>query len=132
MNAPRPPGGEKPAVDIRLSVQRSPRDHPRLALAQRVEALGFDALLVGDHRDSGASPWLALASAAAVTERIRLGTYVLQAGVREPLDMANDAATLDLLDPGRVVLGMGAGHTPVEWGAIGRRRPAPAKRIARL
>jgi len=67
-----------------------------------------------------------------VTERIRLGTYVLQAGVREPLDMANDAATLDLLDPGRVVLGMGAGHTPVEWGAIGRRRPAPAKRIARL
>jgi alkanesulfonate monooxygenase SsuD/methylene tetrahydromethanopterin reductase-like flavin-dependent oxidoreductase (luciferase family) len=61
-----------------------------------------------------------------------LGTYVAQAGVREPMHVAADAATLDILAPGRVLLGIGAGHTPREWEDLGRQRPAPAERAARL
>jgi alkanesulfonate monooxygenase SsuD/methylene tetrahydromethanopterin reductase-like flavin-dependent oxidoreductase (luciferase family) len=73
-----------------------------------------------------------LGSAAAVTRTLKLGTYVIQAGVREPMHVAADAATLDLLAPGRVLLGVGAGHTPREWADLGRQRPAPAERAGRL
>lgn len=55
-----------------------------------------------------------------------------QAGVREPVHVASDAATLDILAPGRVLLGVGAGHTPGEWEDIGRHRPAPRDRAERL
>jgi alkanesulfonate monooxygenase SsuD/methylene tetrahydromethanopterin reductase-like flavin-dependent oxidoreductase (luciferase family) len=98
---------------IAVSVQAVPTDlRSWLALARRLESAGFHGLLMGDHPGSGASPWPALGSAAAVTQTLRLGTYVVQAGVREPMHVAADAATLDTLAPGRVVLGLGAGHTP--------------------
>lgn len=120
-------------VSLRISVQAEPRDLSSwLSFARRVEALGFAALLMGDHPGSGASPWPALGSAAAVTDRMQVGTYVLQCGVREPAHIAADAASLDVLAPGRVILGLGAGHTPVEWGDVGRRRPPASERVGRL
>jgi probable F420-dependent oxidoreductase len=116
-----------------VSVQAEPGDlEAWLALARRLEAAGFAALLMGDHPGSGASPWPALGCAAAVTRTLGLGTYVVQAGVREPMHVAADAATLSLLAPGRVLLGIGAGHTPREWADIGRQRPSPAARAGRL
>jgi len=118
---------------ITVSVQAEPADLDSwLALARRLESAGFHALLLGDHPGSGASPWPALGSAAAVTRTLKLGTYVTQAGVREPVHVAADAATLDLLAPGRVLLGVGAGHTPREWQDLGRQRPGPAERAGRL
>ena len=115
--------------EIAVSVQAEPRDLDSwLGLARRVQAAGFRGLLAGDHPGSGASPWPALGSAAAVTSTLTLGTYVVQAGVREPVHVAADAATLDILAPGRVLLGLGAGHTPREWEDLGRQRPAPAER----
>jgi probable F420-dependent oxidoreductase len=118
---------------IAISVQAEPRDAESwLALASRLEAGGFEALLVGDHPGSGATPWPALGAAAAVTRRLLLGTYVLQAGVRDPVQVAADAATLDLLAPGRVLLGLGAGHTFAEWEVSGRRRPSASDRAGRL
>jgi alkanesulfonate monooxygenase SsuD/methylene tetrahydromethanopterin reductase-like flavin-dependent oxidoreductase (luciferase family) len=63
---------------------------------------------------------------------LQLGTYVVQAGVREPVHVAADAATLDILAPGRVLLGLGAGHTPREWTDVGRERPGPSQRAERL
>jgi probable F420-dependent oxidoreductase len=119
--------------EISVSVQAEPADlESWLALARRLEAAGFAALLMGDHPGSGASPWPALGCAAAVTRTLRLGTYVVQAGVREPMHVAADAATLNLLAPGRVLLGIGAGHTPREWADIGRQRPSPPERAGRL
>jgi probable F420-dependent oxidoreductase len=118
---------------ITMSVQAEPADlRSWLALAQRLERAGFHGLLTGDHPGSGASPWPALGCAAAVTETLKLGTYVTQAGVREPMHVAADAATLDILAPGRVVLGVGAGHTPREWADIGQSRPGPRQRAERL
>jgi probable F420-dependent oxidoreductase len=119
--------------DIAVSVQAEPADlRSWLRLARGLESAGFRALLMGDHPGSGASPWPALGSAAAVTKTLKLGTYVVQAGVREPVHVAAEAASLDVLAPGRVLLGIGAGHTPREWQDIGRRRPAPPERAARL
>ena len=59
---------------------------------------------------------------------MKLGTYVLNTGVRDPLTIAADAATLDVISGGRVVLGLGAGHTPAEWHMTGRAYPQPGAR----
>ena len=118
---------------IAISVQAAPRDAASwLALAARLEAQAFESLLIGDHPGSGAAPWPALGAAAAVTTRLRLGAYVLQAGVRDPVHTAADAATLDLLAPGRVLLGVGAGHTFAEWEVSGHARPSAGDRAGRL
>jgi probable F420-dependent oxidoreductase len=118
---------------ITVNVQAEPTDlRSWLALAQRLERAGFYGLVMGDHPGSGSSPWPALGSAAAVTQTLKLGTCVVQAGVREPMHVAADAATLDILAPGRVVLGIGAGHTPAEWADIGQARPGPRQRAERL
>jgi probable F420-dependent oxidoreductase len=119
--------------EIEVSVQAEPTDlESWLALARRVEAAGFSGLVMGDHPGSGAAPWPALGAAAAVTRTLRLGTRVAQAGVREPMHVAADAASLSVLAPGRVVLGIGAGHTPREWQDLGQDRPAARDRAGRL
>lgn len=118
---------------IKISVQAEPSDiHSWLALARRLESDGFDALVVADHPGTGPSPWPALGAAASVTTTLKLGTYVLQAGVRDPLQAAADAATLDVLAPGRVLFGLGAGHTFREWEVTGHSRPSPKDRAGRL
>lgn len=118
---------------VTVSVQAEPTGLDSwLALARRLESSGFHALLLGDHPGSGAVPWPALGCAAAVTRTLGLGTYVVQAGVREPMHVAADAATLDILAPGRVTLGLGAGHTPREWHDLGQDRPDPPQRAQRL
>jgi probable F420-dependent oxidoreductase len=119
--------------EIAVSVQAEPADLDSwLVLARRLESGGFSGLLMGDHPGSGPSPWPALGSAAAVTRTLTLGTCVAQAGVREPMHVAAEAATLDILAPGRVQLGIGAGHTPREWEDLGGQRPAAAERAGRL
>lgn len=119
--------------DISVNVQAEPADlRSWLDLARHLESAGFRGLVMGDHPGSGASPWSALGSAAAVTQTLELGTCMVQAGVREPVDVAADAATLDILAPGRVLLGLGAGHTPREWADRGQDRPSPQHRAERL
>ena len=70
-------------------------------------------------------PFVALATAAAATSKIRLGTYVVNVGVRDPLQIATDVATLDVVSGGRAQLGIGAGHTPAEWTMTGTPYPSP-------
>lgn len=113
-----------------FSLQALPEDAAGwLDLARRAERIGFESLYVADHPGSCAAPFVALAAAAAVTTRIRLGSYVVNAGVREPILLASDVATLDVVSGGRAVLGLGAGHTPAEWAAIGKVRPGVGARI---
>ena len=103
-----------------------------LDTARRAEAAGFDTLYVADHPGSCAAPFVALAAAAAVTTTIRLGSYVANAGVREPILLACDVATLDVVSGGRAILGLGAGHTPAEWAAVGKVRPDVRGRVERF
>jgi probable F420-dependent oxidoreductase len=100
-----------------------------LDTARRAEAAGFAAIYAADHPGACAAPHVALAAAAAVTTTIRLGAYVVNAGIREPMLLAADVATLDLVSGGRAILGIGAGHTPAEWAAVGRTRPDVAGRV---
>jgi probable F420-dependent oxidoreductase len=98
--------------------------------AQRAEALGYDSLWATDHllHDSlfYRVPWLeplaALTYAAAVTERVRLGTSVLVMPVRQPVVLAKQIATLQALSGDRFILGAGTGWDSREFSAVGARR----------
>jgi probable F420-dependent oxidoreductase len=101
--------------------------------ARRAEALGFDAIFVPDHLAMGQfSPMVALASMAAVTTHLRLGTAVLNNDFRHPALLASEAATLDLLTDGRVELGIGAGHSGAEYTEIGLPFDPAGRRVDRF
>lgn len=118
---------------VRVAVQGRPKGRGSwLELAREVERAGFDGLYVADHPGATSAPFVALAAASAVTDRIRLGTCVVNAGMWEPLALANEIATLDVVSGGRAVLGVGAGHTPSEWTSTGRSYPSPGERVDRM
>jgi len=80
------------------------------------QPLGPDSSPVG--RDM-VDPWIALAGAAAVTSRIRLGTTVTPVPRRRPHKLAREVATLDRLSGSRAVLGVGSGGGTSEYDLLG-------------
>jgi len=106
--------------------------HPHLgALA---EELGYDSLWVGDHvvlptprvdpspaepDEPMLDPLVALAFAAARTSRIRLGTGCVILPQRNPLVLAKQYASLDVLSGGRLIAGVAAGYLEPELRALG-------------
>ena len=95
---------------------------------RRAEELGYDSLWVIDrvfHPNSIIEPMTLLTAAAAVTERVRLGTAVLLFVLRNPILVAKTTATLDYLSGGRLTLGVSLGGRDNEFGPMGvdvRRR----------
>ena len=120
------------AGGTRFGLQLGPQEgNDPIELAHRAEAAGFDVLLTGDHIGTGLSPFLTLAAVATATRSIRLGTFVAKADLRNPVELAGDAVTLDRLSNGRFELGIGAGHTTQEYSAVGREmQPAIARKRA--
>jgi len=100
------------------------------ARAREVEDLGYDILQVPDHLGL-AAPFPALVAAADVTS-IRLGTYVLNAGVLSPAYLARDVAATSRLTDGRLELGLGAGYVPEEFAAAGLPFGTPGSRLRKL
>ena len=75
-----------------------------------MEVLGYSTLAMGEHPSfGGQAPFPALMAAADVTTRLRLGTHVLVNDFRNPVLLAQEVATLDLLSEGRLEFGIGAG-----------------------
>jgi probable F420-dependent oxidoreductase len=80
------------------------------AKARRAEALGYSTFLVPDPLGPLPAAIPAAAWAAAATSTLRVGTYVLANDFRNPVLLAREAATVDLLSGGRFELGLGAGR----------------------
>ncbi len=99
--------------------------------ARHVEDLGYDVLLFPDHLGAP-SPWPALSVAATATQRLRLGTFVLNAAFTNPALLARDVATVDRLSGGRVELGLGTGYAKNEFEAAGIDFGTPGRRVDHL
>ncbi|MGF1668205.1 MAG: TIGR03621 family F420-dependent LLM class oxidoreductase [Acidimicrobiia bacterium] len=114
-----------------LAISNGLRDDP-IALAIEAERAGFDVAVIGDHIGPEFSPLPTLTTIAAATESIRIGTMVLNADLRNPVQLAWEAATINRLSGGRFELGLGAGHTPQEYTAMGIKQDSPLVRKRRL
>jgi len=103
-------------------------------VAVAAEELGFESLWVGEHpvlidphvppsplpsRSEMLDPIPVLAYAAARTERIRLGTGILILPLRNPVTLAKELASIDVLSRGRLMVGIGVGYVPGEYEAMG-------------
>ncbi len=115
----------------RFGVSIFPTDYAigPVELARAVEERGLDSLFFPEHTHIPASrltpfpggtdlpkmywhthdPFVALAACAAATSRIRLGTGICLVIERDPITLAKEVASLDVISGGRVVLGIGAG-----------------------
>ncbi len=124
-----------------VTAQRAPEDATPwtevyddvLAVAAAVEAAGFDGLWVSEHHftDDGYMSGLfpVLGALASVTKRMTLGTNVALAPLYNPLRLAEDAAVVDVLSHGRLLLGLAIGYRDEEFAALGVPK---RERVARL
>lgn len=101
------------------------------ALAVRAEELGYSTLLLPDGLQL-LSPWSTLAVAASVTDRLRVGTFVVAGPLRPPRLAAWDAHTLSVITEGRFDLGIGTGRPEVHRQAVELLGYAPATGRQRL
>jgi len=105
-----------------------------VAAVRAAEAAGFDSVWAGEHivlpdpqvppspmdpRDPALDSLLALTWAAAHTTTLRLATGIMILPQRNPLVLAKEVATLDVLSAGRVMIGVGVGYLEPEFEAIG-------------
>jgi alkanesulfonate monooxygenase SsuD/methylene tetrahydromethanopterin reductase-like flavin-dependent oxidoreductase (luciferase family) len=112
---------ENPHADPRTLYRRF------VELFVAAEQLGFDAGWVAQHHfedgrhgpGAAASPLMFLAAVAERTRHIRLGTAVVTVPLENPLRLAEDAATLDVLSGGRVELGLSSGYDTAAFQAFG-------------
>jgi probable F420-dependent oxidoreductase len=126
-------------MQVGLALFATDRTNDIRDVARAAEDAGFESLFVAEHthipvsRDSAyplgdelpeeyshtLDPFVALSAAAAVTERIRLGTGICLVNQRDPVVLAKEVSSLDLLSGGRVLFGVGAGWNAEEMATHG-------------
>ncbi|MGC0415416.1 LLM class flavin-dependent oxidoreductase [Embleya sp. AB8] len=106
---------------------------------RRAEDLGFHAAYTYDHlswRSFREHTWFGavptLTAAAAVTERLRLGTMVTSPNFRHPVTLAKDLAAVDDISSGRLIAGIGAGGTGFDATALGQQPWSARERADRF
>ena len=94
-----------------------------LSIARKAESLGYDSLSVNDHivfRTSWLDSLITLSAVAAVTNRIKLGTSILNIVVRNPVICANSLSAIDILSSGRIfAAGVGPGSHKGDYDVCG-------------
>ncbi|QRV14061.1 LLM class flavin-dependent oxidoreductase [Haloterrigena salifodinae] len=107
-----------------------------LALTREIEAAGLDSAWVSEHHFaedgylSGTMP--ALGAMAAETNDLEIGSCVALGPLYDPIRLAEDAATVDLLSDGRLTLGLAIGSNPHEFDVFDVPRDERAERLADL
>ena len=125
-----------PTRGVVLKNPKRPDADVVLGMAQAAEEAGLDSVWVGDSllAKPRLEPVTTLAAVAACTQRVRIGTAVLLAGLRQPVTLAHALATVDIISGGRLTVAVGVGGTfdagqVSEWRAVG---VSPRERAGRL
>jgi len=100
--------------------------------ARRAEGQGYDTLLITDHMGAQLAPIPAMMAAADATERLRVGSFVFANDYRDPVMLAKEIATIDVISGGRVDLGIGAGWSVSDYRQLGIPYDAPGVRVSRF
>jgi probable F420-dependent oxidoreductase len=124
--------GEHPHFRFSLQAVKAQSRYEWLELVRRTDDAGFDMIVTADHLGGCLSPLLPLATAAEVSDRLRLGVMVLNNDFHHPSLLARSAATLDLLSDGRLEFGLGAGYAQPEYRRAGLAFDAAGVRVDRL
>src|SRR2546428_6481439 len=114
------------ALQIFTAYPQMPDAKALVEYGVRMEELGFDSLWVWDHILLGVEPnfpiiesLTLLTTIAARTRKIKLGTGILVLPMRNPVILAKQLASMDLLSDGRLLMGMASGWYRREFNAIG-------------
>jgi probable F420-dependent oxidoreductase len=99
---------------------------------RELEALGYSTLFAPDHFDEGFGPISAMASAAAVTTTLNVGTLVFATDFRHPAVLARELASIDLISGGRLEVGLGAGWKRLDYERSGITMDPPKVRVDRM
>ncbi len=102
---------------LRDSTARDPF-HQTYDLATIAEASGFDTATIGHHHfmpGNMSDPLTLMATVAARTDALRVGTGIFQLPIHNPVRVAEQVATIDQISAGRVSLGVGMGWWPLEY-----------------
>lgn len=99
-----------------------------IEVARRAEDVGYSSLLFPDHTGMVA-PIPAMAAAAAVTSRVRLGTQVINVAFRPLGALAQELAAIDIVSEGRLDIGVGAGYAEPEVRSLGLPFPSAGDRV---
>jgi alkanesulfonate monooxygenase SsuD/methylene tetrahydromethanopterin reductase-like flavin-dependent oxidoreductase (luciferase family) len=117
------------AAGPRFGIGLGPQTLPEcVEFVQLAEELGFDSYWANDHPTRTGDPWTVLAALAATTKKIRLGSLVSCVYYRNPVVLARQAADVDRLSQGRLVLGLGIGDDAREFEQLGVPFPPPVER----
>ena len=116
-----------------------------IEVARRAEDLGYSTLFTTDHyfgpgsiadssghRPVDVAPIAAMTAAAVSTTALRVGCRVFNVDLHQPVVLAKEMATVDLLSDGRVEVGLGAGWVAAEYEGLGVAMDPPGVRISRL
>lgn len=111
-----------------------------LEVARHAASTGWDGVWISDHLMPAGPPfdvpvvecWTTMTTIMATVADVRVGSLVLSNTFRHPGVLAKMAATLDAVDPGRLVLGLGGGWQANEHIAYGIDLPSPGERLRRL
>ena len=99
---------------------------------RRAEAIGIDTLVIPDHLIPQLAPTPAMAAIAALSDRLRVASFVTNNDLRHPAVLAQELASIDVLSDGRLDVAIGAGWNRVEYEAIGMPFDRTPVRQARL
>jgi probable F420-dependent oxidoreductase len=99
--------------------------------ARRAEGMGYDVIHMADHLYTTA-PFPMMTAMAMATEKLRVGTFVLNAGFYRPALLARDVTSLRDLSGGRFDLGLGAGYVKEEFEQAELPYPTAGERVAWL
>ncbi len=115
-----------------IQLSNAPTGEAWREAARKAEGLGYSTLFMPDHFGESWTPTVPLTVAAEVTTTLNVGALVYDNDYRHPLVLARDVAAMDVMFPGRIEFGLGAGWMTTDYVESGITHDSPKVRVERM